>query len=160
MKDIIRKLDDTNPAGVMLMQFAPVESVQTWVAKSGGLYRGEIVFFEGWRWFDVYGIPETLFFREPKRRAAAGIYYEPEAGCVVPGDDAEFRDVFEWAEDRRFIVRTKDHVGDWRLVGTPWHGLKLEKTDFDTDRIMAGTRGFSIGFEGKTPALSGLYPFI
>lgn len=159
MKDIIRKLDDTNPAGVMLMQFAPVESVQTWVGKSGGLYRGEIIFFSGWRWFNVYGIPETLFFREPKRRASAGIYYEVEAGCVVPGDDAEFRDVFEWAEDRRFIVRTKDHVGDWRLVGTPWTGLKLEKADFDTDRIMAGTRGFSIGFEGKTPALSGLYPF-
>lgn len=160
MKDILRKLDDTNPAGVMLLQFAPVESVQSWVTKTNGSYQSLITFFEGWRWFDVYGIPETLYFREPKRRAGSGVYYEAEAGCVVPGDDADFRDLFEWAEDRRFLVRTRDHVGDWRLIGTPWHGLKLEKADFDTDRIMGGTRGFSVAFEGKTPALSGLYPFV
>jgi hypothetical protein len=160
MRDIIRKLDDTNPGGVMLMQFAPVTSVQTWVAKAGGRYTGEVGFFEGWRWYSIYGTPETLSFREKKNRAAAGVFWEAEAACVVPGDDSEFRDLWEWADDRRFIVRTKDHVGDWRLVGTPWHGLRLEKVDFDTDRMMGGVRGFGIGFEGKTPSQSGIYPFV
>jgi hypothetical protein len=158
MRDIVRKLENTNPAGVMLIQWAPVEAVRQWTTKSRGKYTAEIQFFEGWRWFDLYGIPETLFFREPKKRAAAGPYYETTAGCVVPGDDEEFRDVFEWAEDRRFIVRTKDHVGAWRLVATPWHGLKME-TDFDTDRIMAGQRGFTVSFEGRTPSASGIYAF-
>ncbi|WP_028665924.1 hypothetical protein [Runella zeae] len=157
MRDIIR-FEEPNPAGGMLVEFAPVNSIKVWSVQTAGRYQSPLEFFEGWRWFKIYSTPEMIQASENQKKDAAGRYFNTAVKCFVPGDSKEYRDVWEWADERKFIVRVREHQGDWKLYGKPWEGLSL-MVDYDSDRMMAGQRGFTVSFEGETTSMGGVYDF-
>lgn len=157
MKDIGR-FEELNPGGGMLIEWAPVAAVKTWVAQTAGAYQAAIEFHTGWRWYKLYAKPETIGVSELEKKDNAGIYYDTSIGGFVPGNSGTYRDLWEWAAERKFVVRVKEHQGSWTLYGKPWEGLSMVRK-YDSDKAMAGERGFSIAFEGETTSMGAIYNF-
>jgi hypothetical protein len=147
-----------NPASVLKLSFTPLGAVVGWPEPIGGQFSSALTFVNGWRWFDIYGTPQTISFHEEIKKDRGRVYYEVDAAAFLPGDSAAFRAQLQWMAYTKFYVKVKDQLGLMRVAGRPGQGLDLFG-DFNNEAEMGGKRGYNIRFVGKVSLPAGIYPF-
>jgi hypothetical protein len=155
--DLLR-IEAPNPASVLKLSFTPVGAVTGWVEPIGGQFGSALTFRAGWRWFDLYGTPQTISFSEETKRDRGRVYYEVEAGGFLPNDSAAFRAQLQWMAYTRFYVKIKDQLGLVRVAGRPEQGLEMI-SDFKNESEMGGKRGYFVRFGGRVSLPAGVYVY-
>lgn len=148
-----------NPASVRALSFVPLGALSpNWPEPIGGRFSSPITIINGWRWFQIYGTQNTIFFNEEIKNSRGRVYYEVSAGGFLPNDNQEFRAQIQWMAYTKFLIKVTDQLGLTRVAGRPGQGLQLVG-GFANEAEMGGKRGYNLKFEGQVSLPAGIYPY-
>jgi hypothetical protein len=101
----------------------------------------------GFAWINLPAVSGTLAYTEREEYSAQGLRYAKELRALLPHDDSANRALLQQFLFGRFVVRYKDHTGNWKLTGSPKEPLRL-RSSFETSEF-AGQIGYRLNFTGR-----------
>lgn len=147
-----------NPGGYGKFYFLPHTSVDTFPMIVSGAAQVAVGLKVGHAWLEGYSTAETLNFSEESADDAHGPFYIPIISGFVPGDRPELVSLLQTMENMRFLVKLKDSLGKYKLVGSPGCPLKL-LSNFSSGDRRSDLKGFAFKFTGQALYRAPDYPF-
>lgn len=134
-----------NLAGIQSFSFIESKDVLHIPVSFPNAIHEELTFSAGASFHSGYSTAKTLAFTENMQFNSAGSFFNQKLIGFYPTLNPEAFSLFAWMQNRKFLVKVKDHSGLLRLVGTLEQPCSFSYNP-DSGKVATDRRGVSFEF--------------